>query len=432
MLFFSEDDWQLYGVRQELHRFFVLRWDELFNDETPDTWQIRTSNVLGVLDELVEAIDVAEEHEQSRHNVPVLLDELRAMIHLDPVIPKHFPFVTDYIPAESAQDPSASSSTADQTDFRELRRRLKVIIGQLQNYHKLAINDLRTMLAGAAAKQKEAVYDLAMAVAVGWSVMGYSREHLADISDLIDSSEDDFIRRFDRFVARCDGVKRRYRCRFGLNWPAAIPAPGFRAPDVVLTQGVPARSLTQAEVRFYGKGNPTDVFAEVSVNDLDPVAAYRAAEARLVNVLAALNLYFVQHRLELKGTWALVSDDEQTLSIRIERTREFLLRNKLEAADRVEACLQLLEGNWLTREDRDQMAAALQYHRLALTASTDESRLVNLWIASLASRVICALNSSICSANPFSSRAIARARPERPSAGIRTEKSPARIARIAR
>jgi hypothetical protein len=35
----------------------------------------------------------------------------------------------------------------------------------------------------------------------------------------------------------------------------------------------------------------------------------------------------------------------------------------------------------LHREDRSQLTAAAQYHRLAMTATTDEARLVNLWIA---------------------------------------------------
>src|SRR4051794_1270946 len=93
----SPEIWAYWGIASEISQLFVLHWDELFDSQTPDTWQVRTGSTRTVLEEIVEAIDLSMNHERHRHNLPYLFLEARAKISLDPIISKHFPAVTAYL-----------------------------------------------------------------------------------------------------------------------------------------------------------------------------------------------------------------------------------------------------------------------------------------------------------------------------------------------
>ncbi|HEX5241945.1 MAG TPA: hypothetical protein VFW23_01695, partial [Tepidisphaeraceae bacterium] len=68
MLNFIDVDWDKHLIANDLHKMFVLFWEECLCESTPDTWQTRTSNIKSVLHEIIEAVDVAREHEKYKHN----------------------------------------------------------------------------------------------------------------------------------------------------------------------------------------------------------------------------------------------------------------------------------------------------------------------------------------------------------------------------
>ena len=60
MLYPSPENWVSWGIADECHQFFCLHWTELFDPETPDTWQVRACNIKIVLRELIEASHIAD------------------------------------------------------------------------------------------------------------------------------------------------------------------------------------------------------------------------------------------------------------------------------------------------------------------------------------------------------------------------------------
>jgi len=370
MLYLNDAEWVKHGIANDLHRFFVLLWDELLHPETPDTWQVRTSNVRSALGELLDAVHVAAHHEPYRYNIIVLLAEIRAMLQMDPVISRHFPFVVDFLP-------KIDSAENLPKDLAEIRRQVNVVLGHLRTLRDVLLQQLRLLLVEGNPKNKTDVYKLAMALAVEWVTCGYSVPHLrTGMAVLFDSTEKDFGKRFDAYVSRCDGSHRDFNCRFSVSWP----------PDVQIDDGIkleigrPERALTDHESDFYGQSTERDVFLEFGVQARDVFSARRIGEERIASIFAVLNLYLVQRRFDIKGRYALIwENDQPAVAIPIERSRQSRLQNVEEAGRRVNELLQL--RNRLDREDIDQIMSSLQYHRLAMTASTDESCLVNLWIA---------------------------------------------------
>ena len=62
MIYPSPEEWAQWSIQEDLQKFLTLLWVELFGESTLDTWQVRTSNVRTLLQELIEAVTVAEQH----------------------------------------------------------------------------------------------------------------------------------------------------------------------------------------------------------------------------------------------------------------------------------------------------------------------------------------------------------------------------------
>lgn len=81
-----------WDIKSEVHLFFVLRWHELFDEHTFDSWQVRSSNVRTMLDELLYGLKVAQEQPETFKGLSALLDEIKEVGGNDVVIKEEFPF----------------------------------------------------------------------------------------------------------------------------------------------------------------------------------------------------------------------------------------------------------------------------------------------------------------------------------------------------
>ena len=99
MLYPTPEKWAEWGILDECHQFFALHWTELFDTQTPDTWQVRTCNLKTILQELVEAAQIAKRDEGYRIVLRSLLDEAFAVVKRDEIVANHYPFVVAYLRA---------------------------------------------------------------------------------------------------------------------------------------------------------------------------------------------------------------------------------------------------------------------------------------------------------------------------------------------
>ena len=103
MIFPDEATWRRWGIAEESHRFFVLRWDELFGENTFDAWQVRTCNVPSILNEILETVRVGQTHAPYLVNLEYLLDEATVLASRDFVVSKDFPFVRQSLSSLASQ-----------------------------------------------------------------------------------------------------------------------------------------------------------------------------------------------------------------------------------------------------------------------------------------------------------------------------------------
>jgi hypothetical protein len=117
----------------------------------------------------------------------------------------------------------------------------------------------------------------------------------------------------------------------------------------------------------------------VKVRATEPEAAWRMADRRLGEVFAGWNLFRVEDRIQLRTPRVLVVDEDGAATIvRPGQLGSGYLRSYDSIPVNDEMLFNVLANG--RPQDRAQISAAIQYHRLALQATSDEARLLNLWI----------------------------------------------------
>lgn len=371
-------DWTQLGVPLQHHRLFVHHWDDLFSEVGLDTWQVRTSNVRTLLQEFVQATQVAEEYPPLTSALEDLIAETLGALERDEVIRRHYPFFRSALTElESMAKGGSRQSLSD------CRRKATVLLGRIDDYRNHAISDLRTILRDEGSKEKERQLRLTMAVATEFVASGYSLRHLKSAGELLRASKKPFVERFDDLVSACDGNPRLHAVYFAVQqWPAGVPI-GSKGPEgsrflTLDSQDLPIPTSAAAK-SFLTDARPDCTIAEVRVASPDPFSARRDAETRLSSAIAAI-AFACLNEPTLKIDEALVvGPDGATHVVPRDTSRRKYLKPSHDWETRTAALIGLYAT--LPSREAEQLNATLQYYRLAISHQTDEVRVVNMWVA---------------------------------------------------
>jgi hypothetical protein len=377
-------EWKNAEISSELHKFFVLLWWELFDEHTLDSWQVRSGNVRTILQEILESIRVAEDHAPFRHNVPHLLQEALSSCDLDPVFRTHFSFAKQYLTrgrtdsgAKVPADPNSRRDAAQQDELASTASLVRIVLDRSSDYRQRLIADLRGVLSSASDKEKEQVARLTLSLATELSVTGYSTPYLRQVSKrLLDPSLGHFVQRFDSLLAACSGKELEFTCLIpvrGSPTATTSPAVGLR---FLAARSSAARS---PEETLFTKKHRT--VAEATVRALDSTSARTAAEERLESALSAYALYQFDKAPAVGAAEALVMEIGGTPELLLPRHSGTSLKYSLNWQESGTKLLELCSRLQAKPEERERLVAALDYHRIAISAHTEEAKLVNLWVA---------------------------------------------------
>ena len=376
MLHPSAEDWRRWGIQEECHQFFALHWTELFDPETPDTWQVRTSNVKTILRELVEAARIAKDIESYRRVIRALLDEAFAVVKRDAILEAYHPFVAAY---SSNRGGTRTSSSRDPPDVERLAT---VLLGNLDGYWENGVSLILAMLERADRNRKKDQYAATMNLGIETVARGHSPGHIRQtlINSVLIESATPFLDRVRAMLAGFARGASRHICRFVTEGTAGEKDADSLPPDVRLGYGRPAEVTSEAAERFFRRVTRYSVYLSVEVNAADPEAARHIAEQRLGQVFAGMNLFNIDDHIGLKQAEALVEDDAGTQTlVEHQRLGSHYLGSYESRQTKAELLFRVQQA--VAESDAAQLSAAVQYHRLALLATSEEARLVNLWVA---------------------------------------------------
>jgi hypothetical protein len=289
----------------------------------------------------------------------------------DPVVQRHFPHFRDYLGPLVAD-----VEVRKRLDF--VRSRLSILRGHLSCYREHLVGDLRAALAAPSPSEKDKLARLTLGLATELSSSGYSQQHLRTGTFTLQKSDKDFPSRLDDLISQFSGERRRYSCTFHVFGPPILTT--LNVPSVRFVKGRSQTPLTAIQQEFFAQAAPSDLVAVVEVDALDPVSGRNLAQERLATTFAALVAFEYEKNFGVKGNQVLV---ETSGSVEQLLPTNSLPRVHFASATKPTARAAELLGLQaeMAPSDMEQLSAALQYHRLAMAAPTDEVRLVNLWIA---------------------------------------------------
>lgn len=371
-------DWNAWGIQNEVHQFFSLHWTELFDRETPDTWQVRSCNVKTVLQELIDAAAMVEHIDAYRGVMRSILDEAFAIVKRDEILRAHFPFVSDYL--EPWREGIISEDGAK--DIAALSR---VILGNLDSYWEKGVKLVLDLLAAANGSRKKDLYSATMNLAVETSCRGFSPRYLRNtfIDRVLVASDVHFVDRVASVLEVFAIDRQEFDCTFlteGLKHAelSALPT------GLTISRGTPENVAPGAATEFHQKTAAGGVSVKMTVVAADPYVARRVAEKCAGEIFAAKNLFDIEERFGIKTLTALVEckngGDARILELeplgathlgnykgeRLDAQQLFRVHDRLKQTSPTDAM---------------RLGAAMEYHRLAISATSDEARLMNLWIA---------------------------------------------------
>ncbi len=372
MLYPTKEEWESWGIGDECHKYFVLHWYELFDAETSDTWQVRTCNIVTLLEEMRDAARIAEGFDAYRGVLRSILDEAFPVVKRDMVLKTYYPFVSAYFKPWEKKEIGKDHPA-------EVQRLATVILGNLQSYWENAVDLVLNMLRTADKRKKKELYDATMNLGVATVAHGRSPSFLSEAfrSTVLVKSEATFLERIESMFRDFAQVEKEYGCLFwtdGVKRHLAESLP----EDIELQFGRPAEipAGTPAQ-KFYENTSKYHIFLNVKTRATDPEAAWRAADQRLGEVFAGLNLFNIDGRYRVKPIGALVRDGTgfETIAGHRRLGTEYL-GSYDSRQTKAEMLCRVLDR--IGKQDRAQMSAAIQYHRLALQSTSDEARLLNL------------------------------------------------------
>jgi len=375
MIFPTDEDWQKWQIAEDAHKFFLLRWEEVFNEETFDSWKLRSSNVRTILREILAAADIVERVHVYHHNLISLIDELECVVKQDLITKRYYSFVANTI-SEIRVVYEKSIRHQEKADTGALRRMVSVLIGSLADYCERLFSEAYKILSSPPVKYKIDLDGLIMLLGIELKSLGYSITSLRNsISVLQDATIPSFPERFLRMKSLFSTQLKQYECYFILSWSGHFPEISSYG---VLPQTPPEGELSEVQEAFYDQ-DKSPLVVMVPVKAMDVYSARSIAESILESIFSAKKMYQASKTVAIKHSQALVRSSEQEELVGPDTSRLIQLKDSKQSDSDLADLFKLHDT--LKSHDFAYLSAALQYHKLAIISGTDEVRLVNLWIA---------------------------------------------------
>lgn len=401
MKFPSNEEWQSWGIANEAHKFFFLRWEELFKDDTYDGWQVKYSNIRTLLKEVLEAAEVVKVVHVYHHNIRSLIDEIQYEIKSNDLVREYYPFLSKYV-ENLSNDYDTLVKVDGKTNLDKFQKNVRITVGMTDGHIERVKKELAELVFNPSGKYKIKLDNLISELAVELKSIGYSSQALKEgINFLKEVDEQNFNNRLKKLLAQFSGQEKCFQCKFIVTWPGGVP--GFRlGDDIVFETGVQAESILRAaenairelqsehaeqveqatQIRaFYSQDPQQPIVASISVSALDPFAARYNAKERLEKIFALKTIYHPNKNPSIKQKQALITSSDTQRSICVgpdESWGSYVkdandLEKFMEKFNKIEKVLPI--------HDTRKILNSLQYHKIAMLSPSDEGKFVNLWIA---------------------------------------------------
>ncbi len=211
MYFFSKQEWSKKFINKGLHKFFYLRWLELFDDKTYISWQLRTSDVFSVIAEMEDSICIIKFFPNHHHNILLLVNELINLIETNFLLKKDFSEGL-FLAKKLKEIYNSNIKNIDKQNtiiFEAYLNKLKCVFISLKDYY---INKLRYLLQNGTNEKKE--LDLVVSNLVTLlKNEGYSYFYLKNLINVFSQNKKE-IEKITEFISLITKDIVSYQCHY--------------------------------------------------------------------------------------------------------------------------------------------------------------------------------------------------------------------------
>jgi hypothetical protein len=370
-------DWTKSNILEENHQLFVLRWYEIFNENTFDSWQVRTSNAISILNEILESTFIIEQLHEYHVNIEKLINELKKVIENDIIIKKYYSYLGEYINTiKKTYDENVKNENKKNLPY--FRNIIQVVIIKLQDYKKNLYEELELVLKSDKLMKND-IYHLTLHLGTLLQNDGYSMAELRSSIDIFqDNPEKNFFEKYTTFKNKYIGTCEQYECHFIIKWLKSSGAlPIFKSHKISFYDNMTS-VMSDIEQSFYDR-YPNEVFARVDVESCDYYSAREKAEMLLENIFSLKKLFQKEKEVAVKINDCLIKKGDQVKIIGKETFRKYYIKDSKKSDEHVVSFADTLLS--INDNDSKRIISSLEYHKLGILSSSNEARLVNLWIA---------------------------------------------------
>lgn len=376
---FGENLLEKWNLDNEAQLFFILRWQELFDTRTYSSWRVRTSNVISILEELNVGLEMARTVPKSFASLEYLLDEALEIAKADIIIKTRYPLMSKQLSILKELFTKSKNDQLRNCDM--LTRHVNSLLSQFDNYVDCIFQHVEDGLFKDVndSQYKKDIDDLSMSLAIALSNLGFSHHFLQDaLLILKEPATDSFQLRFSR-LKQSTNTKRK---DFTAYFPVRISLKDAIDKTIENVSFIKAKDVTgnfePLEIGSFDKKYSNFILAKTDTTGMDEYSAYQKAAREIERALAMIRLFHFEGDAELLPE-ALLSSEKNIKIIDPSNSNHNYLRNPKRPLKKIEELSFVLEN--LQPNDQERISSVLQYHRLAMSAHTDETKLVNLWVA---------------------------------------------------
>ncbi|QEN04090.1 hypothetical protein EW093_05040 [Thiospirochaeta perfilievii] len=370
MINITDEKWKEWNIEKDKHKFFTIRWEELFNDKTYESWQVRSTNVKYLLNEIRESAIISNKVKVHHTNLNDLIEELEITIKSDNIINKYFSSLLFYTNKISKQYKSIKKS--DNPDFIEISELAQYGIIILNDYLNKNFDYLEEILFSEENNKKELNTAMQL-LAVELHNIGYSFEYIKNSFQILQTTQK-FEEKFIKLKQLFSKELIEFECYYLLRTSFQLETLSSHRLISVNRNDLPKNRLTEL---FLNQDLGCSVI-KVTVKSLDKITAAIQGRQLLRNLLALRVIYEPDIKNQKMHPIDLIKNDDFEIVKHNDDIPLYMRKSKNPDSNYINLIRSL---ELFKLEERRYIEASIQYFRLSLMSSNDEAKLTNLWIA---------------------------------------------------
>lgn len=371
-MYYCQEIWDKFDIKSESEKLFYSVMKELVSKKSVVSRQYKYSNLLTILDEIIENCNQLEHSSRGMTYIKTLLDEAK-LITKQNELQKLFSMVNDHIQEmhEILKDVDEKEGSVYIKKIRKMSKRAHLLKGLMIDYFNKIKNNIESMVVVSKIKEKKYFINLCGQYVTYLIANGYSVNSVSDAISVLEDKNLPFDKRIKSLFQHFDFKDRKFECFYF----SRLSLPELKTNEITISKQFQNDngSLTQ----IYEESNCQTVI-KIIVSALNFNEAKVSAN-EIKNSIYGIRKFYepVSATKEYNQICVLNNNELHTLNdsdiwqdyLFNSKKPEFNIRNFIDFSSTIVA------------HDRNKIIASLQYHNIAMENQNEVTRFVNMWVA---------------------------------------------------